>query len=376
MKVSIDTRTLEPGDLYIPVKGEHFDGHDFIEEALQKGASKIIDEPIQDYAAKYRKRLKGTVIAIVGSYGKTTVKDMLNTVLSQSYKVTATLENQNNEIGVSLTILKANIDDDFVLVECGLRKANDLAVLSRILRPNQVIFTGVGMSHMAFFKSQRALSSAKSKIFQKACVWESPLRKTYINFQSPFYQAISQRAEKYQYRVLPYQGFTGAEQNMQVVQMIGQEAGISLNDIQRSLAGFQGSSHRMKKYQCAGVTLIDDTYNANPDGMAYALNHLKSLKGRKIAVLADMLELGRFSDQSHDQLLDLMIDSQLDIVFCIGDAFSKLQSDQIDLMHFQNKEAMIPSICMELKSGDQVLFKGSRFFQLETVFEAVKESLI
>ena len=125
MKVSIDSRTIEPGDYFIPVKGTHFDGRDFIPEVVEKGGN-VLDVDLFSYAKKYRKRLSAKVIAVVGSAGKTTVKDMLYSVLSMSFNVVKTHENQNNEFGVPLTLLAADEETEFLIVEMGLRKKQDL----------------------------------------------------------------------------------------------------------------------------------------------------------------------------------------------------------------------------------------------------------
>jgi len=145
VKVSIDSCTIEPGDVFIPVKGQRFDGRQFIDEVLKKGG-RVLDVDLCDYARNYRKKLRAKVIGIVGSAGKTTVKDMLAQALSSVGSVVKTAQNQNNEIGVSLTLLAADAKTDIVLVEMGMRQPGDLNELARIVQPDMVVFTGVGYS--------------------------------------------------------------------------------------------------------------------------------------------------------------------------------------------------------------------------------------
>ena len=166
MKVSIDSRNVSAGDYFIPVKGKNFDGRDFVNEAISKGAT-LLDVNLFEYAKKYRKKLSCKVIGIVGSAGKTTVKDMLFSVLKRRYNVVKTQENQNNEFGVALTLLSADSDTDILLVEMGMRKKNDLTYLARLVQPDYIVFTGVGKSHIGLHKSFKDLAKAKAEIFRK-----------------------------------------------------------------------------------------------------------------------------------------------------------------------------------------------------------------
>jgi len=372
MAFSIDTRTLQPGDVFIPVKGPNFDGHDFIQDALDKGASKILPVELDAFAKKYRRKLKADVIAIVGSYGKTTVKDMLKAVLSTKFKVEATKENNNNEIGVPLTILQADETTEILLVECGLRQPGDLQVLSKILRPDKVIMTGVGYSHMEFFKTQNALARAKAQIFQSPLSWEGE-RAAYINAASDAYDVLHKRAESKGYKIWPYTGATGLDQNLAIVEQIAKQHGLTDEDIQEGLRNFDSSAHRLKLYKKSGVTCIDDSYNANPHGMRYALQYMQQFPGRKIAVLGSMLELGKFSEQAHKQLIEDLIQSEVSVLLSIGDEMKGLESEYLDIHHFKSHAELIDVLTMELKSKDVVLVKGSRSLNMDKIVQWFQE---
>ena len=163
---SIDTRTLEPGDIFIPIKGPRFDGRDFIDDAIKKGA-RVLDVDLAKFATNYRKKLKCYVIGVTGSAGKTTVKDLLTAILSQKYNVVSTSQNQNNEIGVPLTLLKADHQTDILIVEMAMRNLGDMTYLTKMVRPTHTVITNIGLSHIELLKTQRNVAKAKSEIFER-----------------------------------------------------------------------------------------------------------------------------------------------------------------------------------------------------------------
>jgi len=365
MRVSIDSRTIQPGDYFIPVKGANFDGRLFIEDALRKGG-RLLDVDLVSYAKKYRKKLKARVIGITGSAGKTTVKDLLQSVLRQSFNVVATKENQNNEIGVPLTLLAADEDTDVVIVEMGMRHKGDIAFLTKIVRPTDVVITGIGLSHVGLFQSAKDIARAKGEIFATAQAWETSPRNAYINFSSQSHHYLAQKAESKRYHVFPYEGEDKPDQNMNLCYLVGRHFGLSDAQIQQGIATFQSSAHRLKRIPNLPFTLIDDTYNANPDGVQYALHYLKRFSGRKILVLGDMLELGSYSDEAHLGLIPHILDAQIDVVFTVGELSRVLEtSHKIPVSHFENKAALNAALKDEVKPGDVVLVKGSRGMKLE-----------
>ncbi len=365
MRVSIDSRTIQPGDYFIPVKGERFDGHLFIEEALKKGG-RLLDVDLVSYAKKYRKKLKARVIGVTGSAGKTTVKDLLFSVLSQQFKVVATKENQNNEVGVPLTILSADEDTDVVIVEMGMRHKGDMSFLAQIVCPTDVVITGIGLSHVELFKSAADIARAKGEIFRNAQVWEGPSRNAYINFSSKSHNYLAKKAQSRGYHVFPYEGVDKPDQNMNLCYLVGRHFGLSDAQIQEGIATFQSSAHRLKRLPGLPFVLIDDTYNANPDGVEYALQYLKRFSGRKILVLGDMLELGSYTSQAHLDLIPHIIDAQIDVVFTFGVLAKVLEASlSVSVSHFDTKEALHLALKDEVKPGDVILVKGSRGMKME-----------
>ena len=375
MKYSIDTRTLEPGDIFIPVKGPNFDGHDFIPEAIKKGASKIIDEDLGQFAKKYRKKLTAQVIGITGSYGKTTLKDMLHAALSPYFNVVKSHQNQNNEIGVPLTLLNATAETDIIIVEMGMRKKGDIAYLSKIARPSIGIITGIGYSHQAFFKSQKDIAKGKAALFQKPLSWETEDRLAYICQHSDYLDLLKKYAQNKHFKVFTYAGQTQMNDPISCCYMIGQHFGLSHSDIEQGLSQYHPSEHRLSVTRHGGIRLVDDTYNANPHAMRYALEFIKQYSGRKIAVLGDMKELGEDTHSMHQGLEEALIDAEIAVLITLGDGFKTCQFTSIDHQHCETKAAAYKLLLSEIKTQDTILFKGSRCHELETLVQQLQESL-
>jgi len=371
MRVSIDSRTIQPGDTFIPIKGETHDGHDFIKEALNKGA-RVLDVDIADYARKYRKKLNCHVIGITGSAGKTTVKDMLAALLAQKYKVVKTQENQNNEIGAPLTILQADANTDIIIVEMGMRKKGDLSYLSKIVRPTHVVVTGVGLTHIEYFKNQKALALAKAEIFGKLLKSSQKDRYAFINFQSPHYQLLKRKAEKENFLLFPYQGSDKPDQNMNLCYEVGRHFNLNQEEIQKGLANYRASSHRLNVINLKSITIVDDTYNSNPDGVIFALQYIQRFTGRKILVLGDMLELGKYAAQEHQKIVEYAINANISLMYTYGQETSFITSNELPIYNFKDKETLHKNLTTEIKPGDILLIKGSRSLKMEETVEFLK----
>jgi UDP-N-acetylmuramoyl-tripeptide--D-alanyl-D-alanine ligase len=372
MKVSIDTRTIKSGDYFIPVKGQNFDGREFIAEAISKGAT-LLDVDLFSHAKKYRKKLTCKVIGIVGSAGKTTVKDMLYSVLNKQYAVVKTKENQNNEIGVALTLLAADADTEFLLVEMGMRNKNDLTDLAKLVQPDYLIFTGVGKSHIGLHKTFKDLAKAKSEIFRRRLGWQVNQRYCFINCNGSFNELIQTKAIKTGYKLISSTGEDKVSENINLVYSAGSFFGVSNEIIEAGLKLFKSSSHRMKLYYVSKVTLLDDTYNSNPEGVLYALQYLRRFSGRKICVFGDMLELGDCAESEHLKILNYIQDEGIDVVFLFG-KYTEAISNKLDFIyHFKDIDVLSSQLKDELKKGDVVLIKGSRAMKMERIVTYLKD---
>jgi UDP-N-acetylmuramoyl-tripeptide--D-alanyl-D-alanine ligase len=373
MKYSIDSRTIKPGETFIPVEGKNFSGYDFIEEVVNKGC-RVLDVNLASYAASYRKKLKCRVIAVTGSAGKTTVKDLLGSVLSQKFKVVKTSENQNNEIGLPLSILKADSDTEILILELAMRHPGDISFLSKIARPDYVVVTGVGLTHIENFENQKDIARAKSEIFRSPLKWEKSKRTAFLNFSSDYYSLLKKKAEKVGYNVVPYSGASKIDQNMNLCYVLGRRLGLKNEDIDEGIKQYIPSEHRLRSESVNGVVIIDDSYNANPDGMLYAFEYMKRKSGRKIAVLGDMGELGKHALVEHQKVLEYAIDAGVSVMFTTGENMSAIDSKGFSVTHFKDKQAMHEVLLNELKVGDTVMIKGSRFMKMEETVAFLKEN--
>lgn len=372
MKVSIDTRTLEPGDYFIPVKGKNFDGRDFINEAISKGAH-LLDVDLFSYAKKYRRKLSCKIIGIVGSAGKTTVKDMLFSVLRQTYNVVKTKENQNNEIGVALTLLAADADTEFLLVEMGMRNKKDLTYLANLVQPDYIVFTGVGKSHIGLHKTFKDLAKAKAEIFRKPLKWQLNQRYCFFNCNGAFNEFIQSKATKSGYKLISSTGEDKVSENINLIYSVGSFFNLSNDVIESGLKLFKSSSHRMKIHYMSKATLLDDTYNSNPEGVIYSLQFIRRFSGRKICVFGDMLELGDRSQDEHQKILNYVQDEGIDVVFLFGDLMKKVSHSLDFVYHFNDIELLTLQLKNELKKGDVVLIKGSRSMKMERIVTYLKD---
>ena len=371
MKVSIDSRTIKPGEFFIPVKGTNFDGKDFIHQAIKKGGI-LLDVDLWKYAENYRKKLRCHVIGITGSAGKTTYKDMLASVLSQGFNVQKTKENLNNEYGVPLTLLSADSSTDILIVEMGLRKKGDIKFLTKLVQPSHTVITCIGMTHIEFFDSQKQLAQAKAEIFQKQKTWQICSRFSFLNFNTPYYDLLQKKASTKNYHIIPFKGDNKIIETINCCYEIGHHFGLSPDKIQAGIDSFHSSSQRLKvkKLQC--LTCIDDSYNANPDGVVYALQFLNQFEGRKILILGDMLELGTFSQDCHKQIIPFAIEQQINLILTYGPISQCMQSDQVDIYNFTDRSQLHTLLKSECKQGDIILVKGSRGLHMEKTVEFIE----
>ncbi len=364
MKVCIDTRKIEPGDYFIPIKGAHYDGHDFTHEAIQKGG-RVLDVDLTSYAKRYRKKLTCPIIAITGSAGKTTTKDLLASILSQKFKVAKTHENENNEIGVPLTLLQTEFDDDVLIVEMGMRHAGEIRALTSIVRPTHVIITCIGLSHIELLGSQKKIAQVKSEIFQKKLLWETQPRYAFLPYSSPFYPFLNKKAQKLGYTSLPFDGPTKIDQSVNLCYSVARNFGLTDEEIRQGITSFQSSSHRLKITTASTLTVIDDSYNANPDGVVFALEYIKRFSGRKILILGDMLELGTQSKEAHQNLLESVLDADISLWITCGYWGQFIACSSPTHLHFSTKDALHAYLRSELKKDDVILVKGSRGTKME-----------
>lgn len=442
--VSTDTRSIKPGELFIALIGENFDGHNFIETALQKGAcgaivsgqwsvaggqQKIhtgfiieVDDTLKalgDIARLWREKHPIPVVAITGSNGKTTTKEMVAMILSQKFRVLKTEGNLNNLIGLPLTVL--NIDDshDVAVLELGMNSFGEIARLSEICKPDIALITNVGSGHLEGLGSIEGVAKAKGEILEGlkaggtfvvnnddpyireiAKGWKGELLsfgidsadadvKTLLTDYSCCYGsgvAISMHLkEKPLSAKLMGLGLHNIY-NATAAAAVGLAAGISTEEIKKGLEGWRPFKGRFELHRLdCGVNLIDDTYNANPNSVAMALKTLADVKGagRGIAVLGDMLELGVYACEAHYEIGKKAAATGVDFLFLMGPLSSIHTSrgardggmDEGQIVICSDYKDVPGRVNTILTGGDWVLVKGSRGMAMEKVVEEIKKRM-
>ena len=427
--VSTDTRSLVPGNLFVALKGERFDGHDHLAAALAAGAvaavvaksNPQVDIPqilvgdtliaLQTLGECWRDQVDPFVIAITGSAGKTTVKQLLASMCAQVGNTRATVGNLNNDIGVPLTLLSLDSADRFAVIEMGANHVGEIAQLTSLVRPDVALVTMAGRAHVGEFGSIDAIVRAKGELYAGltpdanavinldsygADVWWSHCPAHRFGFSlvgdararwAGAYDATTNRltvSEDGQPLLsglaLPLPGAHNAT-NLLAAIAVARSAGLSPEAITRGLVEFAPPPGRMSLVRCTDrLTVINDTYNANPESMRAALDYLVSLPGQHVAILGDMGELGDQSDELHESLIRYAQTLSLYGLFTLGEAMNKaivstgsastktlvLAADEPETI----AEKLVPLLDLAARDSSEkmpvtVLLKGSRFMRME-----------
>jgi UDP-N-acetylmuramoyl-tripeptide--D-alanyl-D-alanine ligase len=387
-----DTRTLKPGDVYIAIKGAAHDGHSFVTQATKQGAAGIIVEKdfpnieipqmvvpdtmvaLWALAAGVRRRWAGTVIGITGSVGKTTVKELIASVLSQKGTVAKTLGNWNNDIGLPLSMLAADRNADFFVFELGMNHPGEIAPLAGLLKPDWVVITEIGKAHIEFFQGLEGIAEEKASLLAYADnalldetsewfeLFRSKCKGRIVTFGSEPFTFIPPLPGEHMIR------------NSRRAAALGLALGVSPEAVQAGLSAFQSAPMRWERTLHNGIVFINDAYNANPLSMRAALTTFAQLpcEGRRFAVLGGMRELGAQGDAEHRELGQFVDTLKLDSVITIGEAGAQIVCDS---MAGLDKIEAVDILRTHLRAGDMVLFKASRGEKLETILEELKTKI-
>lgn len=381
--ISTDSRTVRPGELFIPLAGERFDGRRFIPEVLKKGAFvlKVRDglKALQTLAACHRAKFKIPVVGVTGSVGKTTTKDMIASILSQEKQTLKNTENFNNEIGVPLTLLKLTKKHKAAVIEMAMQRLGEIEQLAEIVRPTIAVVTNIGEAHLEFLKTKKYVARAKAEIFKF-------LRRedfAVINQDDEYFEHLLSkvrcpRSHVKTFGVLEKANVTPKDLEGIKLPVPGEHniynalASIAVAKIlkvkkisvKKGLENFKPSGKRMHIVDRPdGIRIIDDTYNANPQSMSAALRTLASMNGRRIAVMGDMLELGKTARSAHQRILKLARDLKIDAVYTFGKFWPR---------SYRDKKLMIKNLKKIVRPRDIILVKGSRAMLMEEVVEALR----
>jgi UDP-N-acetylmuramoyl-tripeptide--D-alanyl-D-alanine ligase len=420
-RVTTDSRAAAPGDLFIALHGERFDAHDFVESAAKQGAaaavvSRLVPRAAQlpqivvddtraglgRLAAHWRGKHALPVVGLTGSNGKTTVKEMLSAILAahagRRDAVLATEGNLNNDIGMPLTLLRLASAHRYAVIEMGMNHAGEIDYLTRIARPTVAVVNNAQRAHVGILGSVEAIARAKGELYAAlepgavavvnqddgfAPLWKQMnAGRRIVTFGLGEAADVRATAEGGQWRfVTPAGGFTlrlqvAGEHNVRnalAACAAAQALGVPAAAMQQGLAGFRGVPGRLQRRAGpAGSTVIDDSYNANPESMKAALTVLADAPGRKVFVMGDMGELGEGAAQMHAEVGEFARACGIDALIALGAASrAAAQAFGAGGAHFDEIGAATEAAAREAQRGATLLVKGSRFMQMERVADAL-----
>ena len=413
-RISTDSRKIEKDSIFFALKGESFNGNIFASEALNNGAAySIIDEKefitshktilvnnvletLQDLATLHRKKLGIPILAITGTNGKTTTKELVSAVLSQKFKVSFTSGNFNNHIGVPLTLLKMNSETQFGVVEMGANHIGEIAELCKIAEPDFGIITNIGKAHLEGFGSFEGVKKTKAELFKYIkekngaffCNSDNLILKTLTanynnkitfgskeaNFtgellQSPPFVHIKANFEKgVLYLNTNLIGNYNFE-NILAAACIGNYFEVNPLQIQKALKYYQPQNNRSQLIKKGDINIIMDAYNANPTSMEASIkSFLANNEGNNYLILGDMLELGKYSKEEHTRIINFLSKVAPNKVFLIGTIFYET-GDKSNFTVFQNVSELNLYLRKNPIKNGNILIKGSRGIKLEKVLE-------
>ena len=420
-----DTREINIGDIYVGIKGVTFNGNNFYRDAFDKGASVcilemdtkidkkkykdktiiLVDDTISclQKLAKYKRSLYNIpVIAITGSVGKTSVKDIIYSVVSSKYKTLCTKGNMNNHIGVPLTILGLK-DHEALVLEMGMNHMGELHTLSNIANPTVSVITNIGTAHIGNLGSRENILKAKLEILDginqdmlvinndddmlRTVKYDSLITVGIDNdsdymaceiedkiFSSSFY--IND-----EYISIPV-GSKAFVYNALFAYAVGIKLGITSDEIKEALKNFKLTPHRLELVDTGKIKIIDDTYNASLDSVKNAVSLLSRVDNRKVFIFGDILELDEYGVDIHKEIGSYVLDSSIDVFICVGElskysydaANDDGHNDSVKCSYFKDNRELLEDVMNILNDGDMVLVKGSHGMKLVDVVEYLREN--
>lgn len=426
--LSTDSRTLQKGQFFIPLKGENFDGHEFIRDVIKKNVGGVVVESswyskqdhhkifektpciIVDNTLNFMQKLSNwhrshfniPIIGITGSNGKTTIRKMITEILSDKFAVLSNVGNQNNHIGVPLTLLKLQSSNEVAVIEIGTNHPGEIALLTELVNPSFGIITNIGKGHIGFFGSLNAIYKEKTALFdnmRNGSVIFLNMDDTYLKKYETSLRTIRiGTSDKFDYwgKIISIDEFGAVKfdmNNLTEIQLkvpgvhhfhnaliaaaVGLQFDISISEIKETLENFEPVNQRMQVYKVNGVWIINDAYNANPDSSRSAIEYLaelSSIKGRKIIAFGDMLELGDFGEQEHYSLGKFISNKSIDMIFLFGPLAKSIKKGIAENNSFAGEtywygthQEITEHLRKILAPNDALLIKGSRGMKMENI---------
>ncbi len=433
--VSIDSRTISEGEMFFAIRGEKFDGHEYIESALMKGSGAVVDikpeklaegkvviyvndtlSSLQDLAHFLRKKRDIPVVAITGSNGKTTTKEMLHAILSSRFRTLKNEGNLNNHIGLPLTLTRLAPEDEAVVLEMGMNASGEIRRLCEIAVPDYGVITNVGSAHIGMLGSYDAVRSAKLEIL-------GGLGTAIVNADDAKLMQGLEKIKNFSGQIITFaiesdadvtaENVIASEKGIDFVLRHGKSEhvpvslnvhglfnvynalassaaalalGMTVEEIKDALETFSGYLMRFEVIEGNGITIINDAYNANPSSMEESIKELMRMasSGRSVAVLGDMGELGGFSAEAHREIGRMISDAGVDVFVAVGEKM-RLAAEEIikvkagktlpEVHNYIDASEAGKGIAKVVKQGDTVLIKGSRAMGMENIVGSITNAV-
>ncbi|RDK84295.1 UDP-N-acetylmuramoyl-tripeptide--D-alanyl-D-alanine ligase [Marinirhabdus gelatinilytica] len=405
--ICTDTRKITKNCLFFALRGDNFNGNTFTQEALDKGAYKVVIddlgfhkntgetilcrnvlEQLQKLATFHRNYLKVPIVALTGSNGKTTTKELINAVLATSFKTTATAGNLNNHIGVPLTLLSMSAETEIGIVEMGANHLKEIAQLCKIALPDYGYITNFGKAHLEGFGSLEGVIKGKTELYAHL---QKNNKLIFVNANDPQQVEISKPLSKYTFGdsnqdcyvalknatgnvIVQYKGadiksnLVGLYNfhNIAAAIAIGDYFKVSAEKIKEAIEGYIPQNNRSQIIQQNGHTILLDAYNANPTSMMAALENFKQAEGHnKIMILGDMFELGVEAEAEHQAITDYLAEHKFGKAYLVGENFSKTETTATHITKHRDFETFKNALIAEKLDKNTILIKGSRGMALE-----------
>jgi len=417
--VVIDSRLIEPGDIFVAYKGEKVDGHDYIATALKNGAACALAErmpegingpvilvddaqrALERITALCRKNLSLPVVGITGSVGKTSAKEMVWSVLSQRLKVHKTDKNLNNQIGVPMTVSRIDDSHQAAVIEMGISSFGDMETLAPMVMPDIAVYTVIGHAHLEFLGDLDGVLKAKTEMLpiikKEALLILNGDDKYLRKIDSPQQKVFFGLGEDNELRAVNVQALPNGHTSCTIMYAggsmdvlipafgqhmvyaalagaaVGLYMGLSEKEIIAGIGAYETVGRRAAVCDTGYITLVDDCYNANPDSVSSGIDSLMKLPGRHVCILGDMLELGDNSPELHRQCGREAVEKGAELLLCCGELGRCIAEAAGDRgLIFPDRQALIAALPQYIKKGDAVLVKASRASRFEEISEALK----
>ena len=427
MSITTDSRQIEEGGLFVPIVGERVDAHKFIPDVMKKGALATLSEQtlenvdfpyilvestlqaVKEIAEYYLEQLQIPVVGITGSVGKTSTKEVIASVLKEKYRTLKTQGNFNNELGLPLTVFRLRDEDEIAVLEMGISDFGEMTRLSKIARPDTCVITNIGTCHLENLGDRDGVLKAKTEIFRYlkenghiVLNGDDDKLSTVKEYQGikPVFFGLNETNQVYADEIVS-DGLKGSScrihlngtdfpvyvpmpgrhmiANAVAAAAVGHIYGLTAQEIKQGIESLEAISGRFKMIETEKFLIVDDCYNANPMSMKASLSVLQDGKGRRVAILGDMGELGENEISLHEEVGVHAGQCDIEVCICVGSLCkhmaekAKAENPELSVIYEPDRESLLSHLDRYVKEGDTILVKASHFMKFEDVVSALQQ---